>query len=128
MNQATGYKLVSNKESPAKNIPWLLEYYPVTAQVENPTTNTASVTPNAAQKFPHYIIWNIGKGTETETTTIVPERDRIMGKPYKIVLSASPTTLWAYHYNNPIHYTQLTKVPANGSVNPTRNIIIEKLQ
>jgi hypothetical protein len=30
MCQATGYKLTSNKELPGRNIPWLLEYYPVT--------------------------------------------------------------------------------------------------
>jgi hypothetical protein len=31
MTQACGYKLVSNKELPAQNIHWLMEYYPVTS-------------------------------------------------------------------------------------------------
>ena len=55
-------------------------------------------------------------------------RSRIKGLPYKLVLAATPTTPWAYKYNTPIQVEQLTKVPANGSVNPTHNIIIEKLR
>lgn len=127
MNQATGYKLSSNKELPAQNIPWLMEYYPVISQVENPSTNTATVKLNPAQSFPHYIIWNVGTGTETETGTVVTSRDRIKGNPYKVVLAASPTTAWAYKYTAPISLAQLTKAPANGATNPTNNIIIEKL-
>ena len=34
--KATGYKLSSNKELPAQNTPWLMEYYPVISQTENP--------------------------------------------------------------------------------------------
>ena len=128
MGQATGYKLSSNKELPAQNTPWLMEYYPVISQVENPLTNTATVALNPGQMFPHYIIWNIGKGTETETSESgTAERDRIIGKPYKIVLANSPTTRWAYKYNTPILANQLTKDGGNGSINPTNNIIIEKL-
>ena len=127
MNQATGYKLSSNKELPAQNIPWLMEYYPVISQTENPLTNTATVKLNPGQMFSHYIMWNVGKGMETETSSTVIERDRIKGNPYKIVLAASPTVSWAYKYNTPIDVAQLTKVPANGASNPTNNIIVEKL-
>ena len=127
MCQATGYKLTSNKELPAKNIPWLMEYYPVATQVENPATNTATVTANKAQIFAHYIMWNVGSGNETEsgTTTV---RDRIKGKPYKIVLAASPSVAWSYKYSAPIYVNQLTKADGNGSIHPSDNIIIEKLQ
>ena len=128
MNQATGYKLSSNKELPAKNIPWLMEYYPVETQTENPATNKATVKLNPAQMYSHYIIWNIGEGNETENSTVSTPRSRIKGLPYKIVLTATPTTPWAYKYNTPIQVEQLTKVPANGSVNPTHNIIIEKIR
>lgn len=126
MCQATGYKLVSNKELPAKNIPWLLEYYPVSSQVENPTTNTATVKVNSAQQYPNYIIWNVGTGTETENPdTPGDSRERILGKSYKLQLK-SDTKSWSYKYNVPIAYTELKKVGGNGSTNPSNNIIIEK--
>lgn len=126
MCQATGYKLTSNKELPAKNIPWLLEYYPVSSQVENPGTNTATVKVNSEQQYPNYILWNIGSGTEQEnpggSTT---SRERVLGKSYKIQLK-SDTKTWSYKYNVPITYNQLKKVGGNGSSNPNNNIIIEK--
>lgn len=126
MCQATGYKLVSNKELPAKNIPWLLEYYPVASQTENPGTNTATVKVNLAQQFPNYIIWNIGQGTELESVEeSTTSRDRILGKSYKLQLQ-SDTKSWSYKYNVPIKYTDLKKVGGNGSVHPDNNIIIEK--
>lgn len=105
-----------------------MEYYPVISQVENPLTNTATVKLNPGQMFPHYIIWNVGKGTETETSANgTSQRDRIVGKSYKVVLASSPTTNWAYKYNTPINVNQLTKTGGNGAINPTNNIIIEKL-
>lgn len=127
MCQATGFKLTSNKELPAQNIPWLLEYYPVASQVENETSNTVTVKVNPAQQFANYIIWNIGNGNEMETpglTTV--SRDRILGKSYKLQLkdNANP---WSYKYNVPIEYTSLKKVGGNGSTNANNNIIIEKL-
>lgn len=126
MCQATGYKLVSNKELPAKNIPWLLEYYPVASQTENPGTNTATVKVNPAQQFPNYIIWNIGQGTELESVEeSTTSRDRILGKSYKLQLQEN-TKSWSYKYNVPIQYTDLRKVGGNGSVHPDNNIIIEK--
>ena len=125
MSQATGYKLVSNKELPAKNIPWLLEYYPVATQVENNTTNTATVTVNSQQNFPHYMIWDFRNGTETENGTTVA-RDRIKGNSYKIKRKNS-TAAWSYKYNTPIVYTDLEKAGGNGSLNPNNNIIIENL-
>ena len=131
MNQATGYKQTSNKELPAQKIPWLLEYYPCATQVENATTNTAKQTPNAAQSFPHYIIWNIGKGTEVENPLGAPvaERDRIKGKVYKLKRTGVSTS-WYYKYNVPYTYTQLEKVGGNGissasNVDANNNIIIE---
>lgn len=123
MCQATGYKLVSNKELPAQNIPWLMEYYPVTKQTEDQVSNTASVTANAAQKFPNYIIWNIGVGNETETGTQEEPRQRILGKSYKLKLTSS-TAQWAYKYNVPISYTDLSRVGGNGSTNPDNNIVV----
>lgn len=125
MCQATGYKLTSNKELPAKNIPWLLEYYPVSSQVENPTTNTATVKVNSAQQYPNYIIWNIGTGTEMESEGTTESRGRILGKSYKLQLK-SDTKVWSYKYNVPVKYTDLKKVGGNGSTNPNNNIIIEK--
>ena len=127
MCQATGYKLTSNKELPAKNLPWLMEYYPVATQVENATTNTATVTVNTAQSFPHYIIWNIGSGNETENpaSPLGNSRDRIKGLSYKLQKTGVSSS-WAYKYNVPLSYTGLTRVGGNGSVNANNNIIIEK--
>lgn len=127
MCQATGYKLTSNKELPAKNIPWLLEYYPVSSQIENNTTNTATVKVNSAQQYPNYIIWNVGKGNEVENPEMTSSgtRERILGKSYKLQLK-SDSKVWAYKYNVPIAYTDLKKVGGNGSTNPNNNIVIEK--
>lgn len=127
MCQATGYKLASNKELPAKNIPWLLEYYPVSSQVEDNTNNTATVKVNKGQQYPNYILWNIGQGTESENPLlpVSTSRDRILGKSYKIQLLAN-TDLWAYKYNTPISVNDLKKVGGNGSTNASNNIIVEK--
>jgi hypothetical protein len=127
MNQATGYKLVSNKELPAKNIPWLQNYYPVSNETYDPLTNTVTVTVNSAQKNPHYIMWSIGNGNETETGT-TNTRQRILGQVYKIILNGQPSVSWTYKYNVPISVNQLTKIKSNGSSNPNNNIIVEKLQ
>lgn len=127
MCQATGYKLISNKELPAKNIPWLLEYYPVSSQVENDTTNTATVKVNPEQQYPNYIIWNVGVGTETQIPgTTMDSRDRIKGVSYKLLLKTG-TQQWAYKYNTPITVDDLRKVGGNGSENPNNNIIVDKL-
>jgi hypothetical protein len=125
--QATGYKLISNKELPGTNIPWELDYYPDT-QTYNSTTNTVTNAVNNAQLFPHYIIWNVGNGTETEVVgTTKTARDRIFGLPYKVVLTATPTTKWAYKYNTPILLSSLTKTGGHGSINPSNQIIVENL-
>jgi len=104
-----------------------MEYYPVATQVENTTTNTATVTANSAQSFPHYIVWNVGTGVETEdpTTPLGVGRDRIKGLSFKLQ-KTGVSTAWSYKYNVPLAYTGLTKVGGNGSVNPNNNIIIEK--
>lgn len=125
MCQATGYKLTSNKELPSQNIPWLLEYYPVSTQQEDNSTNTATVKVNTAQQYPNYIIWNIGEGEETETVETTSNRSRILGKSYKLQLS-SDNKVWSYKYNVPIKYTDLKKVGGNGATNADNNIIIEK--
>lgn len=55
MSQATGYKLVSNKEQPSGNqytIPWLLSYFKA-------ASNAASPTENAAQHRPMYIRYDM---------------------------------------------------------------------
>lgn len=46
--QATGYKLISNKEQPSGNayrIPWLLAYFPAATSSSNPKENTAQHKP-----------------------------------------------------------------------------------
>ena len=125
MCQATGYKLISNKELPAPNIPWLEEYYPATISNIDNTANTATSTVNAAQQFPHYIVWNIGVGNETETATQETGRSRILGKVYKIVKTSTPTKSWAFKYNAPVTLGQLSKVGGNGATNANNNIIVE---
>lgn len=129
MNQATGYKLVSNKESPAQNIPWLLEYYPVTKQIEN-ADKTVAVTPNAAQQFPHYILWNIGKGTEVENPSeSVTERARIKGSVYRILKKSTSTNVsWPlFKYSSRASLSDLYRDGGNGVNNKNNNIIVEKL-
>lgn len=128
MLQATGYKLQSNKEAPAQNIPWLMEYYPVTKQDYNSSTNSFTIEINVNQKFPHYILWNIGKGTETEKQGTTISRDRIKGEPFKLILKGQVSTPWAYKYSVPIQVSDLDKIRGNGSMNATDLIIIEKLQ
>lgn len=55
MAQATGYKLVSNKELPAQSrIPWLLSYYPCSI-----VNNTKTV--NALQYHPMYIKYDVNE-------------------------------------------------------------------
>lgn len=126
MTQACGYKLVSNKELPAQNIPWLQEYYPVTSQKEDPTTNKATVTANPEQLFPNYIIWNIGNGTEAENPlNSSTSRSRIKGQSFKLKKTGD-SNKWVYKYNVPISYTDLSREGGNGSKNPNYNIIIEK--
>ena len=126
MCQATGYKLISNKELPAPNIPWLQNYYPATISDANTTTNTATSTVNAAQQFPHYIVWTIGTGTESEDplATAVTSRARILGKAYKIVKTATPTKSWAYKYNSEVVLSGLEKLGGNGGTD--NNIIVEQ--
>ena len=127
MCQATGYKIISNKELPAKNIPWLSHYYPnkqTETVVNEPVGTTVSV--NVAQEYPHYIIWNIGTGTEIEDPTgSTVSRDRILGKSYKLVKTANTALIWHYKYNSKIAYTDLSKVGGNGETNNNYNIIVE---
>ena len=57
MSQATGYKLVSNKEQPsgdAYTIPWLMAYFKA-------KTNAASPTENRAQHMPMYIKYDLSE-------------------------------------------------------------------
>ena len=55
MCQATGYKLVSNKEQPSGNqyiIPWLLSYFKAASNATEPTENRK-------QHYPMYIVYNV---------------------------------------------------------------------
>jgi len=82
------------------------------------------MTANPAQGFPHYIIWNIGTGTETEIpANSVASRDRIKGLPYKIKKTTLATT-WAYKYNVTIKLSDLQRLGGNGSINKDNNIIV----
>lgn len=66
MTQATGYKLVSNKEQPSGpqyTIPWLLAYFKA-------KTNAASPTENVAQHHPMYIKYELN---DTEIKVIAKQ-------------------------------------------------------
>lgn len=137
MCQATGYKLTSNKELPGLHLPFLKEYYKV----------TSNFTVNTGQQYPNYIIWDIGKGKETETEylwnyttnqidepetpTLTEDRDRIVGHSKKLykgnVLSESKN--WSYSYNIPVLLSNVHYYGGNGeSANSGgNNIIVEKL-
>jgi hypothetical protein len=82
MCQASGYKLTSNKELPGRNIGWLEQYYPG----NEVSGDTSSVTVNTGQRYPHYIIWTVGSGVETENPTVnkAEARERILGKTWKV--------------------------------------------
>lgn len=70
MSQATGYKLVSNKEQPSGNqytIPWLLSYFKA-------ASNAASPTENVAQHKPMYIVYNI---TDKDITVTAKQIENI---------------------------------------------------
>lgn len=63
MSQASGYKLVSNKEQPSGpeyTIPWLLSYFKA-------KTNAASPTENVAQHYPMYIKYDCSSDNITVT-------------------------------------------------------------
>lgn len=121
--QATGFKTTSNKELPTRNIPWLEAYYP--ASGDAPTKNRfSSDKKNKGQNYPHYILWNIGKGTEVKDPTgSTTERPRILGRVFKTQPVTNKKSGWTYSYNIP--YTQLEKIPGNGQDNPSNNIIVE---
>lgn len=126
MCQGTGFKLASNKEVPAQNLPWQLEYYPITKQSWNTSGGKYDVTVNPGQKFPHYIIWNVGKGKETETDNSAAERPRIKGNAYKLNVKGDNSKPAIYNYNVPYEYTEIEKQGGNGSRAQDNNIIIEK--
>lgn len=70
MSQATGYKLVSNKEQPsgdAYTIPWLLAYYKA-------RSNDASPTENVAQHKPMYIKYDV---TDTDITVTAKQIENV---------------------------------------------------
>ena len=67
MSQATGYKLVSNKEQPSGNaytIPWLMAYFKA-------STNASSPTENVAQHKPMYIRYDVTASSIKVTATQV---------------------------------------------------------
>lgn len=135
MSQATGYKLVSNKTLPAQYTPWFMNYYPITREVWDSANKIFLTTPNPAQLFPHYIRWNIGKGTETEKSNNgTVERPRIKGNSYKLAVNVGDHSIPAiYNYNIPYEAKDLIHKPGNGSQefgsgSADDNIIIEKIQ
>lgn len=123
--QATGFKTTSNKELPTADIPWLESYYPATGTAAS-TDRFATEKKNAGQNYPHYILWNVGKGTELtnpeESTTL---RDRIKGRVYKVQPTSNRKSGWTYSYNIPYTAEELEKLPGNGQNNPSNNIIVE---
>lgn len=123
MCQASGYKLVSNKELPYENIGWLEEYYP-----------TNGSDKSSGQLYPHFIIWEIGVGKETEDPTkpLEQSRERILGKVKKLYptsagsLAAGSNKL--FNYNSRVfNADQATVAGGNGNSNPNNNVIVEKL-
>ena len=125
MCQATGFKLVSNKELPCANIGWLEHYYPATR------ANNAD-TKNKAQEFPHYIVWNIGVGTEkTNPAQNKPNaRPRILGRVKKLIRTDIPGNKVAkYRYNTaPLLLKDISSIGGNGDGDTSNdNIIVEKL-
>ena len=52
MCQSSGYKLFSNKDIPAPNIPWLESYFPGVIK-------SGVLTNNMGQRIPMYIKWDI---------------------------------------------------------------------
>ena len=61
MCQATGYKLVSNKELPGQGIPWLRKYFPMLAG------NKASTS----QYYPMYSVFTVSQGSVSMQSYIV---------------------------------------------------------
>ena len=129
MCQASGYKLTSNKELPGRNIGWLEQYYPGNAVAGD----TSSVTVNTGQRYPHYIIWTVGRGVETENPTVnkAEPRERILGKTWKIQsgLTGQTGNNKMYNYNDRIFYAKdIQRLGGNGTGNSgLNNIIVEKL-
>lgn len=125
MCQASGYKLTSNKELPGRNIGWLEEYYPGVASA----TDTSSVSVNKNQRYPHYIIWNIGEGNETEDSTTTESRPRILGKVYKIQSTDKQQNNQMFNYNErPYETKTIMDLGGNGETNSgNNNIIVEQL-
>jgi hypothetical protein len=64
MSQATGYKLVSNKELPGSGIKWLKQYYPA-------TTNGTTLTANEAQYYPMFNYLEVSGSTLKSTSYAV---------------------------------------------------------
>lgn len=127
MCQATGYKTISNKELPANNIGWLETYYPSDSNKSNANVKL--------QRFPFYIVWSVGKGTETETEeTVAESRDRILGKVRKLYCNKygtganSSTTNKPFNYNtNVCTSADVTAVNGNGLAGNTDILVLKTL-
>ena len=92
MTQATGYKVISNKENAGRVIPWLTipvgnlaantdahsqTYYPV----------TSALKVNSGQLYPTFIVWNISK-------------NKIVGLPMKMSTTVDAKTSQIYYTGN----------------------------
>lgn len=133
MCQASGYKLISNKELPGRYIPWLTTpttnspndktYYPVTVKTKN---NTKSLECNKLQLYPIYIKWNI-KNNKIEGT---PLRFSINGN--KMFYTGNTNSIGTYQLINEINYNfydsdnNLRKLENVDGISNRKNIIIKK--
>lgn len=120
MCQASGYKLISNKEIPYENVGWVEECY------GTPNSNKNDDNAKTTQQFPHYIIWNIGKGTEKENpeSSLTEAEERIFGKAKKLKITSSGKKA-IYNYNtSQLKVDQLSAVGGNGVSNSGNNNII----
>jgi hypothetical protein len=126
MCQATGYKLVSNKELPGRNIGWLESYYPITAKGAK----------NNGQLYPHFIVWKVGSGVETENplSPKAEARDIILGKPKKVyphfgtINSVSAGSNKLFKYNTLNFKSDVMRVVGGNGESSDNNIVVEHLE
>lgn len=92
MTQATGYKVISNKENAGRVIPWLsipsgslAANTDVHSQTYYPVTSALKV--NNGQLYPTFIVWNISK-------------DKIVGIPMKMSTTVDAVTSQIYYTGN----------------------------
>ena len=92
MTQATGYKVISNKENAGRVIPWLT--IPVGNAAANTDAHSQTYYPvtvalkvNSGQLYPTFIVWNISK-------------NKIVGLPMKMSTTVDAKTSQIYYTGN----------------------------